>query len=101
MSYQEASPPRVLVILFPSIQFTCYFISELPDAIMIPSGILAKVTAVCLLQSLWLLLLKLAARTVYLDCLHKCCIPSSSLQQGFSTGSMLITRGFSRYIGSG
>ena len=39
-------------ILFQSTQFTCYLVSKLPDAIMIPSGILAKITAAYLLQSL-------------------------------------------------
>ena len=51
-------------LLIPSIPLTSYFIPELPDAIMISSGILAKVTAAARPQSLWLLLKKLAAQTV-------------------------------------
>lgn len=46
ISHQEGSPQECWSILFTSIQFTSYFISKSPDAIMIPSGISAKVAAV-------------------------------------------------------
>ena len=80
---------------------TYCFLPEPPGAIMVPSGTWAKVTAISLLQSVRYCSESLQPAPLYLDCLHKCCIARSSLQQGIFPGTMLITRGCSWYPGPG